>query len=377
MTHRERMLTAYRREQPDQVPASPELWYDLAHIIDKNCSWQDICFGRYPFWKAQLAAHRYFGSSAWVLAGPKGGTIDGEITTKHYYTPDGDLEFHHVGRCSKGVLAWRFRNNADFYNWPSEHPIKKVERDLTAFALLLMPDPETLDLSEIDESLEGVGQHGVVTVYAGALFFNFIAANLEGSAGAAILAMMDQESLFEGFQQKYISWITKVSRRILRECEPDILLLENGYSTSGIISPAMYEKWDVPIIRAVSNIVHEHGKLLHLHQHGKCLALMDLIVSAGPDLVEPFERPLSGDTPDLKPIKEKYGRQIAIRGNMHAHDTLLRGTPDDVEREARECLDAAAEGGGFILATGDGVIAGTPYENIFKMVEVAEKYGKY
>ena len=62
---------------------------------------------------------------------------------------------------------------------------------------------------------------------------------------------------------------------------------------------------------------------------------------------------------------------------MHSHKTLLRGTPDDVEREARECIEAAAEGGGFILASGDGVIAGTPFENIFKMVETGEKFGKY
>ena len=377
MTQRERMLAAYRRQQPDQVPASPELWYDVSHTIDKDCTWKDICFGRYPLWKAQLAAHRYFGTAAWLIEGPKGGTIDGEITTRHEYTPDGDLEFHHVGKSSKGTLEWRVRNNASFYDWMSEHPIKDIDRDLGAFELLFLRDPETLDLSEISAALEGVGEDGIVTAYAGALFFNFVASNLEGGVTSAILAMLEKESLFEEFQRRYISWVVEVSGRILTECGPEILILENGYSTSGIISPAMYEKWDLPVIRAVSQVVHQKGKLLHLHQHGKCLALMDLIVSGDIDLVEPFERPPSGDTPDLRPIKEKYGHRIAIRGNLHAHETLLRGTPDDVEQEARECIEAAARDGGFILASGDGVIAGTPHENIFGMVEAAEKYGKY
>ena len=104
---------------------------------------------------------------------------------------------------------------------------------------------------------------------------------------------------------------------------------------------------------------------------------MDLIADAGVDLVDPFERQPSGDTPALSLIKSLYGGKLAIRGNMHAHETLLRGRPDDVEREARECIEATAEGGGFILASGDGVIAGTPFENIFRMVEAGEKYGRY
>ena len=72
-----------------------------------------------------------------------------------------------------------------------------------------------------------------------------------------------------------------------------------------------------------------------------------------------------------------YGDRIAIRGNLHAHNTLLRGSPEDVEAEARQCIESAGQGGGFILASGDGVIVGTPFENVFRMVEAGEKYGRY
>ena len=56
---------------------------------------------------------------------------------------------------------------------------------------------------------------------------------------------------------------------------------------------------------------------------------------------------------------------------------MLRGTPADVEKAARECIDAAAAGGGFILSTGDQCGRDTPDENIFKLIEVARTYGKY
>jgi uroporphyrinogen decarboxylase len=68
---------------------------------------------------------------------------------------------------------------------------------------------------------------------------------------------------------------------------------------------------------------------------------------------------------------------MALRGNIHPHEVLLRGTPADVDRQVRECIQAAAPGGGFILATGDGAILGTPFENIEAMVEAGRKYGTY
>lgn len=377
MTHRTRMLTAYRRGQPDRVPVSPELWYDMGVLIDRDCTWQDICFGRYPLWRAQLAAHRYFGSAAWLIASAKGHPGDGDVTTNHCYTPDGALESHHVGRCSKGTLQWGARSNESFYDWVSEHPIKDLDRDLEAFEVLFMPDAATLDLGEIDEAMQGVADDGIVTAYVGSLFFSFVATHLAGGPTAAVLAMMDRPSFFEAFQQRYVTWLVGTAEKIMTGCDARIVLLDNGYSTGGIINVALYEKWDLPVIRAISRAARAHGRILHLHQHGKCGAFMDLIASTGVDLVDPFERPPSGDTGDLGAVKREYGDRIALRGNMHAHRTLLRGTPDDVEAEARECIRAAGEGGGFILASGDGVIAGTPFDNIFRMVEAGEEYGAY
>jgi uroporphyrinogen decarboxylase len=259
----------------------------------------------------------------------------------------------------------------------SEHPIKDLKRDLPAFEQLFLPNVESLEMTEIKDALAGVGDEGIVTAYAGDLFFSFIASNVEGGPGVAVLAMFDDESFFRALHERYVERIGRVAERIIDVCNPEILMIHNGYSTAGIINPSLYAKWDLPVLQMAVDVIHRKGKLVHLHQHGKCWPLMDLIVSSGVDLVEPFERPPSGDTPDLGKVKKSYGDRIAIRGNMHAHHTLLRGSPDDVEAEARQCIESAAPGGGFILASGDGVIVGTPFENIFRMVEAGEKYGRY
>ena len=56
---------------------------------------------------------------------------------------------------------------------------------------------------------------------------------------------------------------------------------------------------------------------------------------------------------------------------------MLRGSVEDVERAARRAIDDAGAGGGFILSTGDQCGRDTPEANLFKLVEVAETYGRY
>jgi uroporphyrinogen decarboxylase len=80
---------------------------------------------------------------------------------------------------------------------------------------------------------------------------------------------------------------------------------------------------------------------------------------------------------DLKELKRLYAGRIALMGNLHTTDVMLRGTPRQVAAAARKCIDDAAGAGGFILSTGDQCGRDTPDENILALVEVAKTYGKY
>ena len=80
---------------------------------------------------------------------------------------------------------------------------------------------------------------------------------------------------------------------------------------------------------------------------------------------------------DLAEVKQTFGSKIALMGNLHTTDVMLRGTPEDVERAAKWCIDVAAEGGGYVLSTGDQCGRDTPDENIRVLIDVARSYGKY
>jgi uroporphyrinogen decarboxylase len=56
---------------------------------------------------------------------------------------------------------------------------------------------------------------------------------------------------------------------------------------------------------------------------------------------------------------------------------MLFGSVEDVVNASKKAIDDAAEGGNFVLSTGDQCGRDTPDENIRAMVQTARTYGKY
>jgi len=68
--------------------------------------------------------------------------------------------------------------------------------------------------------------------------------------------------------------------------------------------------------------------------------------------------------------------RVCLKGNVSAI-TMTYGTPREVRQEVISCLDAAAAGGGYVLAVGDSIGPKAKLENIEEMVNTAFKYGHY
>jgi len=93
-------------------------------------------------------------------------------------------------------------------------------------------------------------------------------------------------------------------------------------------------------------------------------------------VIDPLEIPPMGNC-DLAELKKLYGDKIILKGNLHTTEVMLRGSVDDVIAASKKAMDDAAEGGRFILSTGDQCGRDTPDENLHAMVETARTYGRY
>lgn len=107
-----------------------------------------------------------------------------------------------------------------------------------------------------------------------------------------------------------------------------------------------------------------------------CETLIDFVklqLEAGATIVQCADIVAVDHKADLREAKKIMGDRVCLIGNLDPSAVLLLGTPEDVEREARLCIEKAAAGGGYILGSGCEVAVDSPVENIKTMIRVARE----
>ncbi|MEM2875710.1 MAG: uroporphyrinogen decarboxylase family protein, partial [Candidatus Bathyarchaeia archaeon] len=142
---------------------------------------------------------------------------------------------------------------------------------------------------------------------------------------------------------------------------------------SPFMNMKQFREFELPNIRQVVDLAKKRGVPVLKHSDGDLYPILDDMVEAGIAGIHPIEP----GTMDLADVKRKYGSRICLIGNVDCRYVLPFGSEEDVRRDVRRCIDAAAEGGGYILASSNSIHANCKVENIYTMVDEARKYGKY
>ncbi|NIM06500.1 MAG: hypothetical protein GTO55_08735 [Armatimonadetes bacterium] len=180
--------------------------------------------------------------------------------------------------------------------------------------------------------------------------------------------------LAELFEKQAEYEVRKVQMAL--QVKPDFLMIgASGLWT--LSSPSVFRRFSLPALQNVTQMAKQAGIPSFLHSCGKERELAGICANET-DLscINPLEIPPMGDC-DLAEVKKSLGHRLALMGNLHTTDIMLRGTPEMVEEASRKAIEDAAAGGGFILSTGDQCGRDTPDENLHTMARAAEKYGKY
>jgi len=134
----------------------------------------------------------------------------------------------------------------------------------------------------------------------------------------------------------------------------------------GMVSKRHYETLIHPCLQRIFG--RFDGLIRVYHNDTPCPHLLESLVGANFDVFN-FSHEM-----DMGEVKAKMGHRVALMGNVPPLDVGVRGTPGEVRRWARECLDKGAPGGGLILSFGGGVSPGTPPENIDALLEAAHQW---
>ncbi len=370
-TSRRRILTAMRRGMADRVPVIPDISNMVPARLTKKPFWDIYLHDDPPLDEAYIDAVKYYGMDGWYIYDNATMHEEPRWNRSVVETHDDEIRVSHWTDTPHGKLEQLMAYPAADPPWTIRGMVRSFEEDVPKLLWYMKNKP----LDSLCKNRTKIGERGVYGV-AIETFMGFWVWVRDGGSTQAIMDFYEQTETMKKIHDVYLEFVERAASHITRE-KPDEILIAGSASSLSLSSPDIYREYDLPVVKVVSSICKKAGVIAHQHTCGRSGMIVEINYhETDVNVMEPLERPPGGDI-DLREIKRKFGDKFCLKGNVNTFETMLNGTPADVEQEARQCIDAAAAGGGFILSTGDQCGRDTPDENLFALVGAAKKYGIY
>lgn len=190
-----------------------------------------------------------------------------------------------------------------------------------------------------------------------------------------IMAIIDEPELIQGMVKMTVDAQIELAKGA---AERGIKFVYTGddiaYNSGPMISPVMFEEMFVPELNRIIGAYKDLGFYVIKHTDGNIMPVIDMILGAGFDCLDPID-PIAGM--DLAHIKKSYGDRVAIKGNVNCATTLVSGTVEETIAETKKCLEIAMQGGGYIISSSNTIHASVNPDNYKAMLETIKEFGNY
>lgn len=265
--------------------------------------------------------------------------------------------------------AWGvvFKRTAEAYA-PVEGPIKSAQ-DLAHYS---PPDPAAVNLDEVTRAIGRFKGKKFIVFHSRAAFMT--AAYLRGLSDLLTDFILAPE-LARGVLKLAADYNLALGRRAAALGVDAVTLGDDwAFKTAPLMSPTHFREFVFPEFRRVVAGLKEMGVFVLKHSDGYIWPLMDMVVEAGVDAINPIQPDANMD---LKLTKEKYGRKLCLIGNIDCGYTLSQAPVEEVVREVKKAILDAGLGGGYVMMSSNSLHSSVRPENYRAMVEATKAYGKY
>ncbi len=350
----ERFLTALRRQQPDRVP----LW-ELIVNEPTLSAWGARSLLEFAE-QEDLDAVTIFED---VRLRPCSAEEVQEISRGRVTpSPDERLVVDDWG------IVW---GQTDFgIPYPVTGPIATAD-DLRGYS---PPDPDDdFRLQSLREAVERFkGQRAVVFLTHDGFEFPHY---LRGGMDWLLMDYLENPSLAHELAELTLDYKVRLMQRAV-DLGADAVVSGDDYASRNgpVMSPQHFREFVWPYLKRSVEAAHERNVPYIKHTDGNIWLLLDLLVEAGIDAIDPLE-PIAGM--DIGRVKERYGDRLAVVGNVDCTELLPHGTVEDVEEAVKETIAKASPGGGHVLASSNSIHPAVKPENYRAMVQAARRWGQY
>ena len=162
--------------------------------------------------------------------------------------------------------------------------------------------------------------------------------------------------------------------RAIRELQPDGYWTSDdlGHQRQAFMSPKMFRELLKPYYVRLGSFLREKGLHWWLHSCGDNTVLLADLIDAGVNVFHPVQK----GTMDEAAIAREFGSDLTFLAGVDVQHILQEADPEGVRREVRHLIDTFDRPeGGMCLAAGNGIVSGTPFENIEAFLDESVRYG--
>lgn len=176
--------------------------------------------------------------------------------------------------------------------------------------------------------------------------------------------------LYEALCQLYCGYLEYA----IQALQPDGFWTSDdlGHQTNLFMRPETFREFLKPYYQRIGDLLNRHQIHWWLHSCGDNTKILDDLIDVGLDVFHPVQK----GTMDEIAVARQYGDRLTFLAGVDVQHVLQETTPEGVREEVRFLIDTFDRpDGGMCLAAGNGILPGTPFENIEAFLDEAIRYG--
>ena len=348
MTRRERLLATLRGEPVDRPAVS---FYEIGGFAVNPDDPNPYNIYNDPSWRPLLELAENQTDLIW-MRGPAHKAVAPDLHKRHFRTDTWDEGLTRWTRTTvmvggRALTCLARRDAAVSTDWGVEHLLKSVA-DLEAY--LQLPDElfqATIDVAPLWKADAEIGDRGIVMVDTGDPIC--AAAGLFSMEDYTVIALTEP-ALFHRLLEKFARAMYPQTEAVAAGFPGHLWRIYGPeYASEPYLPPRLFEEYVVRYTGPMVAMIQKHGGFARIHCHGRLRNILPHIAAMGAVGLDPIEPPPQGDV-TLAEVREQYGRQMVLFGNIESSDLENLGAAE-FEVKVRTALreGTAGQGPGLVL----------------------------
>jgi len=339
-------LAALAGEPTTPAPVALFTWgFEYTWRVADLAPWQLACGGSDTWHRAYLALVARHQPDLIFYDGAGSGPADPVLldeTREHWIIRDGNTGAEHELGKESLTLAARGtgRRSCD--------PLGAIASPADADRLIpLATSPGDLYLEGLSRLITDLGDRCLVLPHHSP---GYVQACYAFGFEAAMMAMTFEPDLFTHVCDRCAAGEEQYMAA-LAGAGAEAVFIADGWASADIISPHMFERFALPYQHRIIAAAHAAGLRVIFWNEGDILPILRHEAALACDAFA-FEQPRKGNAVTVAAIREAFGPERCLFGNLDSEELLLRGSRQAIEQAVRDQFAQSGPTAPFILCTG-------------------------